>query len=111
MVATNVLDTARSYVAAKLSVIPVRADGTKAPKLPGWRTYSQRRPTGAELAAWFGGGVVAGIGVTPGPASGNLAVLDIESADAWDRWSASIPAHAAHFLKRCRSRTAVGSVH
>jgi len=58
----SVLDIATRYVELGFSVIPVRCDGTKAPLLPGWREFSERRPTGEELLHWFGNGTVAGIG-------------------------------------------------
>ncbi len=73
-----ILETARQYVAIGLSVIPVKADGSKSPKLSGWREYSDRLPTDDELVEWFGGTEPVGIGVVPGTASGNLVVLDFE---------------------------------
>ena len=76
----SVLDIATRYVELGFSVIPVRCDGTKAPLLPGWREFSERRPTGEELLHWFGNGTVAGIGIPCGPASGHMAVLDFETA-------------------------------
>ncbi len=107
----NILDTARGYVACSLSVIPVRTDGTKAPKLPGWRAYANRLPTDAELSTWFAS-ASAGIGVPCGPASGNLAVLDFESADVWDEWRSSIPADTADILDSCPIvRTPSGGAH
>ncbi len=85
------LDVARFYVRRGLSVIPIKTDGTKAPKLTGWREFSKRRPTDEELAVWFAG--PAGIGVVPGPASGNLVVLDFESKlgrPAFPEWIARL---------------------
>src|SRR5262249_42922892 len=79
------LATARSYVAAGLSVIPVRTDGSKAPAITGWRAYSERRPTEGELRSWFASGA-AGIGIPGGPASGNLVVFDFETPDSFRRW-------------------------
>lgn len=76
--AGDLLTTARLYVAAGLSVIPVRADGSKAPLMTGWREYSERKATDTELVEWFAPGKKAGLGVVPGPASGNLVVLDFE---------------------------------
>lgn len=106
------LDTAAGYVAAGLSVIPVRADGSKAPALPGWRVYSKRLPTDDELLAWFPRGASAGVGVPCGPASGNLAVLDFESGPVWDRWRGMLPADLAPHLAECPMvRTPSGGVH
>lgn len=85
------LEVARFYVSCGLSVIPVKTDGTKSPKLNGWRAYSRRLPTDDELVEWFS--VPAGIGVVPGPASGNLVVLDFESKlsrPAYPEWLAKL---------------------
>jgi len=72
------LSAARTYTAAVISVIPVKADGSKAPLLKDWRQYSERLPTDEELTQWFDRPNPPGIGIVPGPASGNLVVLDFE---------------------------------
>lgn len=90
----DVLSTARNYVAAGISVIPVKADGSKSPLLGGWREYSDRLPTDAELVKWFGGAKLVGIGVACGPASGNLIVMDFENdgtISAYLEWLQRLP--------------------
>lgn len=84
----DVLAAARCYVAAGLSVIPVRADGSKAPALKAGEVeqYRERFPTREELDRWFGPGSQTGLAVVCGKISGNLAVLDFESQSAWDGW-------------------------
>jgi len=86
--AGDVLAAARAYVAVGLSVIPVRADGSKAQALDKGQVeqYRERLPTDDELRGWFGAGRAVGVAVVCGKASGNLAVLDFETADVWDRW-------------------------
>jgi len=42
-------ETAKRYVDAGLSVIPVRADGSKAPAIGSWKQFQERRPTAEEL--------------------------------------------------------------
>lgn len=87
--AGDLLGVAKCYVALGLSVIPVRADGSKAPKLTGWREFSDRRATDAELREWFTPAAGVGLGVVPGPASGNLVVLDFEckgGVPAFSEW-------------------------
>ena len=99
-----VMEHARRYVAAGLSVIPVRADGSKAPKMGGWRTYTDRLPTDEELSEWFGSGVATGIGVVPGPASGNLVVLDFENKGgqcSYSEWLSTLPAELQPHLATC----------
>lgn len=83
------LEAARRLTAAGLSVIRVRTDGTKAAVGDDWRDFSDRKPTDAELVKWFQPGRYA-IGVPGGPASGNLAVLDFERLEAWEKWRARV---------------------
>jgi len=93
-------DWAQLYLAAGLSVIPVKLDGTKVPALAGWREYSERRPTPAELATWFAiqRTVHHGIGIPCGPASGNLLVFDFETRAAFDRWCEFLTPEDKHYL-------------
>lgn len=81
----NLLEAARAYVRAGLSVIPVRADGSKAAAVK-WGDLQERRPTDAELLEWFAPHRAVGVAVVCGKVSGNLAVLDFESDSAWHRW-------------------------
>lgn len=96
------LETARWYVRNGLSVIPVRSDNSKAPYLAGWRKYSDCQPTDAELESWFADGVL-GIGVVPGPASGNLVVLDFENKGscAFAGWLMGLDKALAAYLPVC----------
>ncbi len=100
----SVIEWARWYVASGLSVIPVRADGSKAPAFQDWRQYTDRLPTADELSRWFDAGKEFGIGVVPGPASGNLAVLDFEvrgGVNAYDLWRANLTPQQVALLARC----------
>ena len=88
----TVLDWARRYVRNGLSVIPVRADGSKAPALAKGEVeqYRERFPTDAELQEWFAPHRAVGVAVVCGKQSGNLAVLDIESEPWWRAWLARV---------------------
>ena len=100
----DVLAAARCYVAAGLSVIPVKVDGSKSPRFAGWREFSDRLPTLSELVGWFGEPGDSGIGVVPGPASGNLVVLDFEckgGASAYTEWLGKLSAEFKALLARC----------
>jgi hypothetical protein len=91
---SQLLDIARWYVANGLSVIPVKADGSKAPLLQGWRKYSAEVPDDATLTQWYGDPAkIVGIGVPCGPASGNLVVLDFEcdKESAYTEWVKRLP--------------------
>jgi hypothetical protein len=101
-----ILETARAYLAAGLSVIPIAADGTKAPhwqRLPRvwdagerrykhtWRGYQVFPATEADLQAWlqpggeFGLGVVAGV-VSGGRPRARLEVLDFDTFECFEPW-------------------------
>jgi hypothetical protein len=96
------LELARSYVAAGLSVIPVRADGTKAPALASWKDYQSRPPTDAELERWFTprGSFASGVAVVCGAVSGNLEVLDFDDADTFRAWAAVVDLQCPGLLDR-----------
>ncbi|MBD3418468.1 hypothetical protein GF412_05830, partial [Candidatus Micrarchaeota archaeon] len=95
-----VLTAARAYVAAGLSVLPItpgskRPDARRLPLVcadgddraqPSWTPYTSRLATDDELVRWFGGAQPAGVGIIGGAVSGGLVVLDLESADAFQRW-------------------------
>lgn len=63
--------------ASGVNVIPVRANGTKAPAFQGWQNHTT---TERDLHEWFGGDQPAFIamGAVTGPASGNLELIEIE---------------------------------
>ncbi len=82
----ELLEIARAYAAAGLSVIPVRADGSKAPALPAWKEHQQRRADEAELILWFGHGQQFGVAIVCGAISQNLEVMDFDEAQTWERW-------------------------
>ncbi|MFO0806051.1 MAG: bifunctional DNA primase/polymerase [Gemmataceae bacterium] len=107
-----VLETARRYLAAGLSVIPVRADGSKAPAEPKWDRFAEMIASDRELQRWFGGGRLMGIGIAGGKASGNLAVLDFETTDSYIDWRRIVPADTADALSECPVvRTPSGGFH
>jgi hypothetical protein len=63
------------------SVIPLRGDASpaspKAPSLPRWKEYQQRRPTYREIAYWFKEQEQRALGIVLGQVSG-LVVVDID---------------------------------
>ena len=79
------LATAMAYRELGLSTFPIKTDGSKEPAVTGWRRYAERLAEPAELRAWHGGSARYGLGIAGGPASGNLAVLDFERWDAFQR--------------------------
>jgi putative DNA primase/helicase len=72
----DMLSAALAWHDAGCAVLPVRADGSKAP-LVAWRKYQQQRADREQVAAWFESGA-PGIGVVCGAASGGLEMLELE---------------------------------
>jgi hypothetical protein len=72
------------YYNMGLVPLPAKAKG-KSPVV-NWREYEERRPTPEEFSEWFGDKKKGelNIGTLAGKVSGNLVVLDFESAGAFD---------------------------
>lgn len=83
------LETARGYVAAGISVIPIKADGTKAPALSSWNPYRERLAADEELIRWFVDDRL-GIAILCGAVSGGLEVVDFDSIEAFNAWAADL---------------------
>jgi putative DNA primase/helicase len=86
MTTASCFDTARRLVAAGLSVLPIRADGSKAPALASWKAYQERLPTEEELRQWFRR--PSGIAIVGGAVSGNLEQLDFDEAGLYQEYEA-----------------------
>jgi hypothetical protein len=86
----STLKAATRYVAAGLSIIPIKPDCTNAPAIKNWKDYESRQPTKAELKNWFGitedYPVPNRIGVIGGKASGNLKILRFKESVDFDNW-------------------------
>jgi len=65
----------RQYLEAGLSVVPIRADASKA-AATAWKQYTERRPTPEEVDQWAGRHT--GIAIIGGAVSGNVEVIDID---------------------------------
>ena len=74
----SILHLAMEYVAAGISIVPTRTDGSKRPLLSSWQRYQKRLPTMAELVSWFGKPGPAAAQVVCGAVSGGLEVLDFD---------------------------------
>ncbi len=77
--------TAIQAATAGISVVPIRADGTKQPSLSGWREYQKRRANETELQQWFRSGE-PGIAFITGAVSGNLEALDFDDPRIFETW-------------------------
>ena len=83
---SDILAVARSYALSGLSVIPILADGSKAPALregerdPFTRTIADDK----QLTKWFPR--CAGVGILGGQVSGGLEILDFDKPGIFDQW-------------------------
>lgn len=113
------LAAARFLVSIGISVIPMRMDRSKRPKIE-WKEYQSRLAGSEELNQWFGGG--APLGVVTGAVSGNLVMAEIEGraleqlpqleqlardsgfGETWDRlergWKEISPSGGIHWFFR-----------
>lgn len=104
-------EAAQFYLAAGVSVIPVRADGSKAPLLDGWREFADVFPPRKLVWRWFMVPGLRGVGLPAGPASG-VYFFDFEDRIVYDRWWALIPSRPAALVKASPAvATPGGGVH
>ncbi len=82
------IDLARSYVDAGISVIAVRLDGSKAPAVPSWKTYQERFATDGELTHWFER--PAALGVIAGVVSSGLEIIDFDAGELFEPWRQAV---------------------
>ncbi|WP_318202994.1 bifunctional DNA primase/polymerase [Streptomyces sp. SCL15-4] len=69
---------ARELHDAGLCVIPIKADGSKAPSLRSWTPYKVERSTPADHDQWFGEDRGGGIAVVYGAVSGHVELIEME---------------------------------
>ncbi|MEU5442743.1 bifunctional DNA primase/polymerase [Streptomyces griseofuscus] len=116
--------SARELHDAGLCVIPIKADGTKAPAVKSWMPYKVSSSTPAEHDAWFGAGRPGGIAIVYGAVSGAVEMIEFEGraiaeglledvteimdasglGDTWSAiltgWSTESPSGGRHFRVR-----------
>jgi hypothetical protein len=113
----DVYGAAKAYVESGLSLIPIRADGTKRPAfelLPEvwcekdsryrrpWSGYKERRPMVDEIRKWFlgGAGNEYGLAVLGGKVSGGLEIIDFDTIDLAEPWAEQVRQFAPGVLER-----------
>ena len=107
----EILATARRYVAAGLSVIPIKTDGSKTPAanlLPKvfdpkaqrgkatWKPFQSRRATDEELCQWSRNGIA----IVCGKISGYLEVIDNDLLSVWPQWCELVKQHKPGLFER-----------
>jgi hypothetical protein len=75
---TDLRASARELHDAGLCLLPIKADGTKAPSVRSWMGYKVQRSTPADHDQWFGGGRPGGLAVVYGAVSGAVEMLEFE---------------------------------
>ena len=84
---TRTLAAACQYLHAGFSLIPLKADGSKAPALAAWKVYQTRCPTETELDDWFGMDTPRGIGLIHGAVSGHSEALDFDQPGLYEQFA------------------------
>jgi putative DNA primase/helicase len=126
----QVFRAAEAYLASGLSLIPIRADGTKMPafeRLPkrwcaktrrdkrGWAVYREHQPTIAELERWFLDDWYrneCGMAILGGAVSGNLEIIDLDNWGVVEPWQQLVEKQAPGLLEKLvRVRTPRPGMH
>jgi hypothetical protein len=90
---------AHRLLAAGVSVLPIKPDGSKAPALASWKPYRSRQPTSDELHRWFQHRPL-GLGIISGSVSGSLEILDFDAPETFAPWSTLVEDLASGLLAR-----------
>lgn len=72
-----IAEIAKTWLQAGVSLIPIRADGTKRPPVQ-WAQYIKEQPGEDEVERWFGNGHQYGLALICGEVSCNLEMLELE---------------------------------
>ena len=90
-------DHVQAYIAAGLSIIPIRTDGSKAP-IGDWKQRQTERITLDEAQGIWDKRKPPGVAVICGAVSGNLEVLDFDAPGAFDSWKEIVDQDAPGLL-------------
>jgi len=106
------LHQARQLAESKLSIIPIRANGSKAPALSRWKSYQSKIAAPKTLDEWFANGD-RGIAIVCGQVSGNLEVIDFDDPTLFEHWKRLLKEQGeADLLKKLVSvETPTGGYH
>ncbi|MEU0791426.1 AAA family ATPase [Amycolatopsis sp. NPDC005961] len=123
----DILRAALAWHAAGASLVPVRADGSKAPAVD-WKAFQTERADEAQLREWFRDGANYGLGVITGAVSGGLEMLEAEGraigvaaelsnheelGSIWNRLTAGYleasPGGGVHFIYRIEGMEVPGN--
>src|SRR4051812_31766109 len=107
---------ARAYVESGLSLIPIRADGTKMPAIEllprvwdeeagkyrrPWGGYRERPPTPDELREWFLESCgIYGLAILGGEISGHLEIIDLDNWGVVEPWMKKVSRRSPTLLDK-----------
>jgi len=77
----DLLAQAQKLIAAGVSILPIKLDGTKAPAIPSWKHLQDEIVDEKTLNEWFGNGDRCGLGIIGGSISRNLEILDFDDPE------------------------------
>jgi putative DNA primase/helicase len=110
----DTLTVALAYQAARLSVIPIRRDGSKRPSCASWKPYQQEPADEAQVRRWFCGANPPGVAVIGGEVSGGLECIDFDTdaETTFQDWCGLVEAVAPGLIARLSvARTPKGGYH
>lgn len=87
------IDLVKQYLSAGFSVIPIRADGSKAP-VRAWSQFQRRRADEGELKNLFPEG--CGVAIVCGQISGGVEVFDFDAPHSFDLFMEDLEASGGH---------------
>jgi replicative DNA helicase len=98
----NLAELAREYVAAGISILPIKPDGSKAPEAkflplgadgkPTWAPFQSQIADPETISRWYGNGSRLGIAAIGGLVSGGLEILDLDCAEVFGPWGELVKA-------------------
>jgi len=89
-------EAAIRYLAAGFSVVPIRADGSKAPAVSEWESLQRDRLPVDRIHRLFGR---TGVGIICGTISGGLVVLDNDSPEHWPAFCEALESESPGLLE------------
>jgi hypothetical protein len=93
------LDIALAYLRAGLSIIPVRADGSKRPDVNKWERFQKEPPSEIIIRHWWKERK-RGIAIIGGAVSGNLECLDFDRGELFGPWCELVELQAPGLVPR-----------
>ena len=108
----GLLQFAQRLTSSGLSVIAIKADGSKSPPFE-WKKYQKHIAGAKDLEDWFGNGKKIGAAVVCGSGSGNLEIMDFDSPELVEPYLDLVKAQGAGELLETlpKVRTPSGGLH